>query len=676
MQEGAFFEQFIDDYYAECDEHLATIRRVLLAIEAGGSAVTAHRHELTRALHTLKGLSGMVGLTTAEEVAHAMEDALRAAPSGEQIAPEIVELLFAGERVLEATIASRRAGATPGSVTGFVDEVRRVIALRAESATHGGAPSSTLAAAGSPIGAAVAKSRTTYRFEFVPSAELASRGVGVERIRQRLKSIGEIVDTRARVRPSGGVAFDFTVAVADGVIPNEEWRDEGLSWSRGGDVSRSQVATIRHVAELEATAPVSVAPPPNVVRVDLARLDELMRLIGELVVARSRLGDSLARMQGGADGAAWEDVHEANDRIERQLRVIREGVMRIRLVPVGEVFERMRFAMRDIAREAGKEIRLEVSGQETELDKLVVDRMLEPLLHLVRNSASHGIESPAERAARGKPACGTINLRARAAGDRIILDVEDDGAGIDVGGVARRAVAAGLLAEHAELLPDGLLDVLCTPGFSTREAADLASGRGVGMAVVRTTTRALGGELFVHSVPGEGTRFTIELPLTLMITDALIVEIGDQPMAIPQIVLREIVPLDTAAVTRFENNQVFSHRGGVVPLVHLGDLFGLPQSADARPHVLIVGSEAHPAGLIVDRLLGLREIVVHPISDPLISVPGIAGATELADGRVSLILDAGALVRTTHDSKFTRRKPYRVPREAATTRVSGEQPWS
>ena len=292
--------------------------------------------------------------------------------------------------------------------------------------------------------------------------------------------------------------------------------------------------------------------------------------------------------------------------------------MRIRLVPIGEVFERMRFAMRDIARETGKAIHLEFDGQSTEIDKLVVDRMLEPLLHLVRNAASHGIESRADRIAAGKAADGTIALRARAAGDRIVIEVEDDGAGIDGRQIARRAGDLRLVPSdvrpNEQLSPDALLDIICSPGFSTRDTADMASGRGVGMAVVRSAIRGLGGELFVDSVLGQGTRFTIELPLTLMIADALILEIGDQAMAIPQIALREIVPFDRAAVTQFENNEVLSYRGRVLPLVDLSVLFKFPSRPGAPRHVLIVGSDHHLAGLVVDRILGLREIVVHPVS--------------------------------------------------------------
>jgi two-component system chemotaxis sensor kinase CheA len=664
---GQFFDEFIDDYFSECDEHLGTVRRVLLALDAdaGVPPDTGRLQDLSRALHTLKGLSGMVGLSAAEEVAHAMEDGVRALPADRPAPAELIEALFGGEALLESCVAARRVGVAPPSPGPYVDRVRDVLRL-----IENDVPLADASVALQTVGA------KAHTFEFVPSAALAARGIGVEMIRQRLLSLGEITATTPRVRQTGGVAFEFTVAVRDGVVPLDDWRADGLSWNAWiSEQPGVPVGMVVH-ATRPASAPVA-ATASNVVRVDLARLDDLMRMVGELVVARARLGESVARASGGMTSNAWEELNESNETIERQLRAIREGVMRIRLVPIGEVFERMRFAMRDIARETGKAIHLEFSGQDTEIDKLVVDRMLEPLLHLVRNSASHGIESRADRIAAGKPAEGTISLRARAAGDRIVLEVEDDGAGIDGHRVARRAREVGLVTTSDALAPDALLDVICSPGFSTRETADMASGRGVGMAVARTTIRSLGGELFVDTVLGHGTRFTIELPLTLMITDALILEIGDQAMAIPQIVLREILPLDPAAVTRFENNEVFTYRGRVVPLVNLGALFHFPSRPGVSRHVLIVGSDLHLAGLVVDRILGFREIVVHPAADPLIAVPGVAGATELADGRVSLILDAAALVRGTRD-RGTRAamRTLQPSAPAAATLATPEHTWA
>jgi two-component system chemotaxis sensor kinase CheA len=273
---------------------------------------------------------------------------------------------------------------------------------------------------------------------------------------------------------------------------------------------------------------------------------------------------------------------------------------------------------------------------------------------------SHGIEPPEERRARGKPPEGRLTLRAAAAGDRIRIEVEDDGAGIDVERVAARAHARGLLAAGETLSSDRLLDVLCAPGFSTRDEADMTSGRGVGMDVVRSAVRALSGELTLESTPGRGTRFAVDLPLTLMILDALLVEIGGQQMAVPQPALREILRVERTSIVPFENNDVIAYRGGVLPIVSLSRLFGLHDARGTDVYVLVVGSDAVPMGLTVDRLLGLREIVVQSVTDPLVSVPGVAGATELGDGRVSLILDAAALLREAEARRAHRPRERRL----------------
>lgn len=629
------FDEFIDDYFSECEEHLATVRRVLLAFDArdGTPVDTGNLQDLLRALHTLKGLSGMVGLSAAELVTHAMEDGLRALPASRIVPRTLLDALFAGVSRTEDCVNARRANVPPPSPARFVEDMRDIVAEME---------------AGSPAAGAAAMQLMTraHRFQFAASAALVARGIGVEVIRHRLASIGEITRTTPVVLSNGTVMFEFTVSLRDGATPPAEWRDDALTWDED---ATPQVSLVVHSGEPTPAARPVAATPSNTVRVDLGRLDDLMRMVGDLVQSRARLESAVVRAHGHLPANLEDDLTDANAVIERQLRAIREGVMRVRLVAVSDVFERLRFAMRDVARETQKGIHLEFEGQETEIDKLVVDRMLEPLLHLVRNAASHGIESRDDRLAAGKPVDGSIVLRARAAGDRIILEVEDDGAGIDIQRVADRAVDGGLIATRDQLTPDGLLDVLCASGFSTRDAADRTSGRGIGMAVVRDTIRATGGALFVDSTLGLGTRFTIELPLTLMITDALVVEIGDQSMAIPQVSLREIIPLDGATVTRVESNDVLSYRGRIIPLLQLGARFNLPPHPAAKRHALIVGSDSHEVGLVVDRLLGLREIVVHPVTDPLVAMPGISGATELADGRVSLVLDAAALVRTSRE---------------------------
>ena len=654
---GAFFEQFIEDYYAECDEHLATARRVLLALEssAGDGSSAPPLHELLRSLHTLKGLSGMVGDVCAEQVAHALEDAVRGIErAGGTPGPALLDSLFAAVDGLQQCVAAHRRGASAPEVDVLIAALAPVTrdAGPGETALAGTAPADV--DGGSPEGA----SAIVYRFEFVPSVALAARGVGVDAMRARLRALGTLLDAKPRI-VDGGVAFDFRVAVAAGIRPDASWEADGLRWTLEGETAMPAADRQLVPPPGAPSAPASPAGPAatsgaSVVRADLGRLDDVMRLVGDLVVSRSRLEEALRSATFTDPATLLDELADTNAAMERQLRQLREGVMRIRLVPIGEVFERLRFAVRDAIRESGKQVRIVFHGQSTEIDKVVVDRMLEPLLHLVRNAVSHGIEHPEERAAQGKAAEGTLSLRAHASGDRIRIVVEDDGAGIDVERVLRRARAQGLVTPDETVSDAHLLDVLCAAGFSTRDEADRTSGRGVGMDVVRSAVRALSGDLSMESVRGRGTTFTIELPLTLMILDALLVDVGGQQMAVPQPALREIVQVDVASIVPFENNAVVRYRDGVLPIIHLARVFGFPEVTATRCYLLVVGGEAAPMGLRVDRLLGLREIVVHPVADRLVAMPGVAGATDLGNGRVSLILDTAALLRMAEEQREER----------------------
>ena len=654
-----FFEQFIEDYFAETDEHLANVRRVLLELDnsTGQLAPGATLQSLARYLHTLKGLSGMVGFAHAERVAHAMEDRARTLNEFRNVDAAVVQDLFEGAALLERAVAARRSGGEIPPVDGYVDRMRA-----SDEAGDVAAPADAQA------GVVAAHGDAETFFVFSPSAEATGRGVGVETIRQRLAGIGTIVSATPKVLGGGRVVFEFLVAVRPGAGPDEDWRGDGLEWDAAHVVRHAPGALVAAPAVPAGgfAAPLAAAAS-NAVRVDLTRLDDIMRLVGDLVVSRARIDEMLDQRAPAATSMQWEDLREANALMERQIRALREGITRIRLVPIGEVFERMRFAMREISRDAGKPISLDLQGQDTEIDKLVVDRMLEPLLHLVRNAVSHGIEAADERRARGKPAEGRVALRARAEGDRIFLEIEDDGGGIDLAAVEAQAREAGLLAHHEELDESDLLDVICAPGFSTRSSADMASGRGVGMGVVRAAVRGLGGELSVHTERGAGTRYVIELPMTLMIVDALLFEVGEQALAIPQLVLREILQLDPAAITRIENNEVIPYRDGVLPLISLKRSFNIPAPETGR-FVLIVGADNQLTGLMVDNVIGLREIVVHPVTDPLVALPGIAGATELTNGRVSLIIDAAAIVRRGREDA----RPGRLGAPSRTRRLTRE----
>jgi two-component system chemotaxis sensor kinase CheA len=275
-------------------------------------------------------------------------------------------------------------------------------------------------------------------------------------------------------------------------------------------------------------------------------------------------------------------------------------------------------------------------------------------MELVRNGVSHGLESADERLAAGKPPVGKIALRAWAVADSIHIEIEDDGRGIDAERVARRAQSLGMIRDDAVLDNATLLDLICAPGFSTRDEADRASGRGVGMNVVKNTILGIGGSFELDTEAGRGTRFAIQLPLTLAIADALIVAAAGQRFAVPLAAVREVIEVEPSAVRAFENNEVIVHRGGVLPLVRLARLFRLDETARRGFHAFVIGSGLNAVGVAVDRILGQREIVVRAINDPLIQVAGIAGATELGDGRIVLILDAATLGRASQRTDGSR----------------------
>lgn len=666
------FVEFIDDYFVECDEHLAIARSSLLTLEPSverGQFERAPLDELFRSFHSMKGLSAMVGFEQAELLAHHMESYLSAVQKeAVRFTTPGLELLIAGVNALEQVISARRADAP------FPD-VNSLLASFASLVPTANAPDvSSVAAASrrlesdafelSPeksrlLTTARATGAQAWRITFMPAPALAERGVNVNTVRERLQAVGNVIHAYPQVH-GGQISFAFLVAgnIANDVITS--WQADGLTCVPYEEPTSTPSPNDR-VAPLSHSTLMSA----NVVRVELSRLDDLMRMVGDLVISRARLDDTLKRLGDKVPSAERRSLQETNQAIERQLRHLREGVMRVRLVQVREVFARMQFVIRDLTREHGKKITLVLNGQETEIDKFVVERMMDPLLHLVRNAVSHGLEEAEERVAAGKTAEGKITLSASAAGDIIAIEVEDDGRGIDALKVIERGKAAGLIDKAAPATPTALIDVLCSPGFSTRDEADRASGRGVGMAVVRNAVEELGGSLTLETWPGKGTRFKIQLPLTLAIADALIVSVGGQTFAVPQVSVREIIQVEFTALKALENNELLPYRGQALPVVRLAPYFGLAGTSNQAAYALVMGQGQGLVAILVDRLFGLREIVVRSLNDPLLRVPGIAAATELGDGRLVLILDPLALARAAR--KQSRSRPMQSPTPKAPT---------
>jgi two-component system, chemotaxis family, sensor kinase CheA len=647
------FSDFLDDYFAECDEHLMGVRRLLLALEVSVGRADIDRgvlDELFRHFHSLKGISGMVELRPAEDLAHHLEGYLRALRSGEAIlTSEGVDALFDGAQMLEQVIGARRARTAPPLIDPVVGRIEQLVAAVASSERGASAT-----AASAPTGAvAAALSKPRWRCTFAPSADLMARGIRVDTVRKRLSSAGEILNAVPRVTDSGAIAFEFDLAARLDDATVAAWRDDGITVEAVAAAERadrddaqplkSAVAAVVHPADGD-TLSASVAPS-HVVRVDLARLDALMRNVGDLVISRARLTDTLARIEKAIPAGEWRAIQENAVAIDRQLRTLREGIMRVRLVPVGEIFRRMPFVVRDLARETGKRVRLELQGQGTEIDKFLIERMMDPILHLVRNAVSHGIETVEDRVAAGKRPEGTIVLSAATAGDIVRMEISDDGKGVDAEAVVARAKAAGLQVPQGTPEANHLLSLLCAPGFSTRDESDRASGRGVGMAVVQSAVEELSGSLSLETTPGAGTRFILELPVTLAITDALIAKVGSETFAVPQGAVREVIEVAVSELLQVERNEMTPYRGAALPIVRLGRLFGLPDTTRDRLHVFVVGAGAAGLGIAVDRIVGQREIVVRAIADSLVRVEGISGATDLGDGHVVLILDPAVLAR-------------------------------
>jgi two-component system chemotaxis sensor kinase CheA len=627
-----FLDSFLDDYFAECDEHLTTVRRSLLALDSSVGQARPDStvvEELFRAFHSLKGIAGMVEHREIELLTHEMEAYLRAVREGEvRLTTEGVETLIDGARLLEHAIAARRRGDAPLDVEPTVADLRRI------------APGdAALEAATAPLPAGHGD---LSQCMFTPSPELIARGVNVDFVRARLRAHGEIVSATPLVGERGAIAFRFVIRGEPGAEERDAWAADGMVFSKGETVAASDASREPRTA--------STLPTGHYVRVDLARLDDLMRMIGDLVILRARLGEAIGRVERHVPAAEWRAIQENTSALERELRDLRAGVMRVRLVPVGEIFRRVPFVVRDLARESGKRVSVDISGQATEIDKFLVERMLDPILHIVRNAVSHGLETVDERVAAGKPPEGTITLHAGAAGEVVTIQISDDGRGIDVDRVVARARVAGL-AVPAHIDEAALLELISSPGFSTRDASDRVSGRGFGMAVVRTTVQQLGGTIHLASTPGRGTRFTFELPLTLAITDALIARVGRQTFAVPQAAVREVIEVDPAAIRALEGGEVMQYRAAPLPVIRLSGVLGIAAGRTERLHAFVVGTAGGAAALVVDRIVGQREIVVRSTSDPLIRVDGIGGATDLGDGRAVLILDVAALARRARSTR-------------------------
>jgi two-component system chemotaxis sensor kinase CheA len=394
------------------------------------------------------------------------------------------------------------------------------------------------------------------------------------------------------------------------------------------------------------------------VRVDIRKLDRLMNVVGELVLVKANFNAVAERLKiEGGDPVLTAELHRANRTLERKLAELQSGILEVRMVPLEQVFDKLARMVRKIAREVGKEIELSVSGGDVEIDKLIVEELSDPLMHLIRNAIDHAVEPADLRERLGKARAGRVTLSASQKGNHVEIVVEDDGAGIDEERIREVAVQRGLATAEAvlDLSRREVMNLIFVPGFSTARQVTSLSGRGVGMDVVKNNIANLSGIIELHSVRGHGTRFEITLPTTLAIVRALIASVAGRTYAIPLNSVMEILQIPASEVRTLSTREVISLRGATLPLVRLSSFFALSGARAADPfYVVVVGLAAERLGVAVDDLLGQQDIVVKPLGKALHGIRGIAGATDLGDLHTVLVLDVGAIIED-----VTSREPRR-----------------
>jgi two-component system chemotaxis sensor kinase CheA len=399
-----------------------------------------------------------------------------------------------------------------------------------------------------------------------------------------------------------------------------------------------------HIAAVkDSNAAISAVGDSGSIRVSVEKIDELMNTVGELVITQAML----SQLGAGIDGPSAEKLRAGLAQLERNTRELQESVMRVRMLPISFVFSRFPRMVRDIAQRLGKQIDLKLTGEQTELDKTVLEKIGDPLVHLVRNSIDHGIEMPDARVAAGKPAAGTVHLDACHRGGNIAVEVSDDGGGLDKDRILAKAKQRGLVGQNDVLTDEQIHDLIFLPGFSTAEKTTDLSGRGVGMDVVRRNVKELGGKIELRSERGKGSRFIITLPLTLAIVDGQSVAVGSETYIIPLISIVESMRLKETSISRLSgHNEVFSFRGDYLPIIRLHQLFGIEPRARALHEGLVVIAEGdgRRVGLFVDDLLGQQQVVIKSLEANYGRVEGVSGATILGDGSVALILDVTGII--------------------------------
>lgn len=629
--------RYAELFLAEAREHLAAINDALLRWEQAPAA-SEPVASLFRAMHTLKGMAAAMGFEGVAALAHEAENLLDRVRRGERAADaELVDLFLRVVDALEDGVERSVAGLEVAAPAALLEELRAAAVEPAAVST----PRRRRRASRREGGAPTEGDGWWVEAEIDPASPLP--GARAFLLVRQARSLGTVADLDPPEERFGQEGFGRRVRFR-------------LLTEQPADLVRQTLSGVGDLARLELRpaqeAPAGSAPnleTPRVdavrvrtVRVDVRALDALVNQVGELVLARDRLRQLLADRDD-------PELEEVTHRLDRLIGDLQDQALRLRAVPVATVFDRFPRLVREAARALGKQVRFEIEGREIELDRSLLDELADPLVHLLRNAVDHGVEPPDERVARGKPAVATVVLRAARERSQAVIQVRDDGRGIQRERVRARAVELGLIRpeEAATLTPAELDALLLRPGFSTAERVSDVSGRGVGLDVVATKVRSLGGTLEIESREGQGTTFTLRLPLTLAIVPSLLLRVGTDTYLLPVVHVLEAVEYDPAQVATVGGRAMLALRDTWIPLVDARVLLQCDAEEPARNGgrtVVVIESGEQRLALLVDAVLGQRDVVVKSFDPTVDTLRLFAGATILSQGEPALILDAGAVL--------------------------------
>jgi len=670
------------EFVSEAEEILDRMRQDLADLNeervAGEDVDPDVVNRLFRSAHSLKGLAGLFGFDPIQDLAHRVEDILDGLRLGRvRLALPVVALIDESVHLFASLLEqignedALAAAAEPiGRLAQRIQAAREAPAAKSEFGDLALEPSLLRALTEYEEHRLRENIRRGRHICLIDSTfEIISFEEGLSQLTAAIREVGEVLSTLPAPGEAPEAQIRFSLLVASDTPASEVASRLGLAAGAvrlvqagapssaaapaspvaarpSGVAEADEEPTGAHHDSGETGGPESLKSISDTVRVDIHKLDELMNLVGELVIQRGAIGELVTRLSADAAtariGSDFAKVHKA---LDRKLRELQSAVIDVRMVPLSQVFEKVSRVVRRLRVDLGKDVRLELRGADTELDKLIVEELVDPLMHVVRNALDHAIEPREERIAGGKDPEGRIRIEAFQRGNHVVIAVSDDGRGIDTAALRALAEAKGIVQPGDVLSEREALDLAFEPGISTRSEVTETSGRGVGMDVVHTNLTALGGVVEVESTPGRGTTISMTLPITLAIIQSLIVVVAGQRFAIPLNAVHETLLIDGSEIQRSEGRELLNLRGEALPLRRLAAEFDLPAAPpDAKPFVVVIGLGEARMGLLVDRLEGQQDTVIKPIQGPIPTVRGIAGATELGDQEPVLVLDVSALL--------------------------------